>query len=117
VVAHLADSDQAWCHRLKRVIAEDRPLLIGYSETRFTAALFYHQADLEHELSLIEGMRHQMARILSHLPEEAWSRTGVHTEHGLLTLSRMLEYETDHVPHHIQTILEKRRALGLPDPA
>ena len=27
VVCHLVDSEQAWCHRMKRVIAEDNPLL------------------------------------------------------------------------------------------
>jgi uncharacterized damage-inducible protein DinB len=116
VVAHLVDSEQAWCHRMKRVIAEDRPLLIGYDESRFTAALNYHQADLEQELSLLEAMRRQMARILFALPESAWFRTGVHSERGLITLTQMLQAEIDHVPHHIQTILEKRKALGLPDP-
>ena len=29
----------------------------------------------------------------------------------------MLDIETEHVAHHVRTILEKRRALGLPDPA
>jgi uncharacterized damage-inducible protein DinB len=114
VVCHLVDSEQAWCHRMKRVIAEDRPLLIGYDETRFTAGLPYHEADLEHELALLEGMRHQMARILRGLPEAAWSRTGVHNERGLMTLEEMLQAESDHVPHHLAQILEKRKALSLP---
>ena len=114
VVCHLVDSEQAWCHRMKRVIVEDRPLLIGYDETRFTAGLPYHEADLEHELALLEGMRQQMARILRGLPEAAWSRTGVHNERGLMTLEEMLQAESDHVPHHLAQILEKRKALGLP---
>ena len=80
VVCHLVDSEQAWCHRMKRVIAEDRPLLIGYDESRFTAALDYSQSDLEEELALLEGMRRQMARTLRAQPESAWSRTGVHSE-------------------------------------
>jgi hypothetical protein len=114
VVCHLVDSEQAWCHRMKRVIAEDRPLLIGYDETRFTAGLPYHEADLEEELTLLEGMRLQMARILRGLPEEAWSRTGVHNERGLMTLEEMLRAESDHVPHHLAHVFEKRKALGLP---
>jgi uncharacterized damage-inducible protein DinB len=117
VVCHLVDSEQAWCHRMKRVIAEDRPLLIGYDETRFTAALPYPEADLEEELALLEGMRRQMARILRGLPESAWSRTGVHSERGLVTLEEMLKAETEHVPHHLAHILEKREALGLPEQA
>lgn len=113
VVCHLVDSEQAWCHRMKRVIAEDRPLLIGYDETRFTAGLPYHENDIEEELTLLEGMRRQMARTLRTLPESAWSRTGVHSERGLITLEEMLRAEVEHVPHHIGTIEEKRKALGL----
>jgi uncharacterized damage-inducible protein DinB len=114
VVCHLVDSEQAWCHRLKRVIAEDRPLVIGYDESRFATALAYHGHDLEEELTLLEGMRWQMARILRALPESAWSRTCVHSERGLMTLEEMLQNEIEHVPHHIKHILQKREALGLP---
>jgi len=113
VVCHLADSEQIWCHRMKRVIAEERPLLIGYDESRFTAALSYHQSELNQELALLEGMRHQMARILRGLPSLAWSRTGVHNERGLVTLDQMLQAEVEHVPHHIAHIIQKRIALGL----
>jgi uncharacterized damage-inducible protein DinB len=113
VVCHLVDSEQIWCHRMKRVIAEDRPLLIGYDETRFTAALPYHEADLEEELALMERMRTQMARILRGLPDAAWSRTGVHNERGLITLEEMLQAEVEHVPHHLAHVAEKRKALGL----
>ena len=113
VVCHLVDSEQAWCHRMKRVIAEDKPLLIGYDETRFTASLNYHQLDVKSELALLEGMRLQMAVILRGLPESAWARTGVHSERGLITLEEMLRTEVDHVYHHIRQVVEKRRALGL----
>src|SRR3954468_17191748 len=83
VICHLVDSEQAWCHRMKRVIAEEKPLLIGYDESRFTAELPYHQGDLQEELALLEGMRRQMARILHALPQAAWSRNGIHSERGL----------------------------------
>jgi hypothetical protein len=115
VVCHLVDSEQAWCHRLKRVIVEDKPLLIGYDETRFAAGLSYHEHDLEDELSLMDGMRRQMACILRSLADTAWSRTCIHSERGLMTLSEMLEAEVEHVPHHITHILEKRKALRLPE--
>ena len=45
---------------MKRVIAETRPLLIGYDETRFAATLGYHDRDLEQELTLLDQMRQQM---------------------------------------------------------
>jgi uncharacterized damage-inducible protein DinB len=113
VVCHLVDSDQAWSHRMKRIIAEDRPLFIGYDETRFARALAYQESDIEEELALFEGTRRQMARILRTLPPDAWARDGVHNERGLLTLQEHLQIEVDHVPHHVKFIAEKRRALGL----
>jgi uncharacterized damage-inducible protein DinB len=113
VVCHLVDSEQAWCHRMKRVIAEEKPLIVGYDESRFTATLRYETHGLQEELTLLEGMRRQMAGILSGLPEGAWSRTCVHTERGLMTLEEMLEAEVDHIPHHVRFIMEKRKAMGL----
>ena len=114
VVCHLVDSEQAYCHRMKRVIAETRPLLIGYDETRFAATLGYHDRDLEQELTLLDQMRRQMARILKSVPEGAWSATGVHSERGLMTLEDLVLTEAEHIPHHLAHVAEKRKALGLP---
>jgi hypothetical protein len=114
VVCHLADFDPILADRMKRVIAEDRPQLLGADEQRFAAALAYHERDVEEELTLIERTRSQMARILRTLPAEALQRVGVHNERGPLTLERLLTLATNHVPHHVRFIEEKRQALGLP---
>jgi hypothetical protein len=114
VVCHLADSDQSWAHRMKRVIAEDRPLFIGYDETRFVNALACHSRNLEDELGFIDQTRRQMAFILRSLPSTFFARDGVHSERGLVTLEQMLQIEVDHIPHHVRLVQEKRRALGLP---
>lgn len=115
VVCHLLDSDQAYAHRMKRVIAEDRPLLIGYDETRFTGRLHYHERDLASSLDLMEATRKDMTRVLENLPESAWSRVGVHNERGLETLEDQVKIEIEHVVHHLRHVFEKRRALGLPE--
>src|SRR5919204_5670752 len=54
VVCHLADFEPVLADRVKRVIAEDRPALLGADERRFAAALAYHERDLEEELVLVE---------------------------------------------------------------
>jgi hypothetical protein len=113
VVCHLADFDPILADRMKRIIAEDRPALIGADENRFKASLAYHDRDLEEELAIIEHTRSQMARILRTLPPEALQRTGVHNERGELTLERMLTTTINHIPHHVGFIVEKRKALGL----
>jgi uncharacterized damage-inducible protein DinB len=64
VVCHIGDFDPILADRMKRVIAEDRPQLLGADENRFAAALAYHHRDVEEELTIIERTREQMARIL-----------------------------------------------------
>jgi hypothetical protein len=114
VVCHLADFDPILADRMKRIIAEDRPPLLGADEKRFAAALAYHERDLEEELTLIERTRGQLARILRTLPPEALARVGVHNERGPLTLEQLLTITARHLPHHVKFIEEKRKALGLP---
>jgi uncharacterized damage-inducible protein DinB len=114
VVCHLADFDPVLADRMKRVIAEDRPTLLGANENRFAAALAYHERDLEEELTVIDKTRQQMARILRTLPDEALQRVGIHNERGPRTLEQLLTTAGNHIPHHVKFILEKRQALGLP---
>src|SRR5437870_9666294 len=80
VVCHLADFDPILADRMKRVIAEEKPTLIGADEKRFAAALAYHERDVNEELPIIEQTRSQMARIVRTLPAEALQRVGGHTE-------------------------------------
>jgi len=113
VICHLADFDPILCDRMKRVIAEEKPSLIGADEKHFAAKLAYHDRDLEEELNIIEKGRSQMARILRTLRPADYERIGIHSERGALTLERLLELATKHIPHHVQFIQEKRKALGL----
>jgi hypothetical protein len=113
VVCHLADFDPILADRMKRIIAEDKPPLLGASEVKFAAALAYHDRDVEEELAIIENTRRQMARILRKLPESALKREGIHNERGPMTLERMLTLSTNHIPHHVKFIEEKRKALGV----
>ena len=114
VVCHLADFDPILADRMKRVIAEERPQLLGADENRFAAALAYHQRDLEEEVAIIERTRSQMARILRTLPDEALKRVGVHNERGPRTLEDLLTGAANHITHHLKFVADKRRALGLP---
>jgi hypothetical protein len=113
VVCHLADFEPILADRMKRIIAEDNPPLLGASEVKFAAALAYHERNLDEELALVDNTRKQMARILRTLKPEALQRIGTHNERGPLTLERLLTITTSHIPHHVKFIEDKRKALGL----
>lgn len=111
VVCHIADFEPVYADRMKRVIAEDNPPLRGGDPDVWMKALAYDQRNLQEELAVISAVRAQMARILRAVPDAAWSRTGMHSEAGPLSLEELLRRITNHMPHHIEFIEEKRAAL------
>lgn len=113
VACHIVDSDQFMCDRMKRVIATERPLIVGVESADYPGPLAYHDHDLGLDLRLLAVQREQMAAELRRLPAEAWERVGVHSEVGLVTLLDLFVHATDHLESHVETIAEKRSALGL----
>lgn len=112
VVSHIADFEPVYADRMKRVIVEDRPPMAGGDPDHFAARLMYESRNLETELRLIEAVRSHMVPLLRSFSEEQFNRVGIHSEDGLLSLRALLERITNHIPHHIRFIDEKRHALS-----
>lgn len=111
VVCHLADCEVVYADRMKRVIVEDNPALLNLDPDTFAAGLAYDQRDVEEELQLIEITRRHLGRILKSLESGQFQRIGQHSIDGPLTLVDLLQRITNHIPHHIVFIEEKRAAL------
>lgn len=113
VVCHLTDTEGMFVERMKRILVEDRPLLLAADPDRFAPALKYQERDSEIELEVFETLREQMASILRLVPEESLGRFGVHSQSGLCTLEQVLEKCIGHLQHHLKFVQEKRAALGI----
>ena len=61
VICHPADFEIVHADRIRRVIAEIEPTMLGGDEKIFAARLAYHQRNAEEELLLIETIRKQVA--------------------------------------------------------
>jgi len=110
-ICHLADSEALFADRMKRILAEDQPLLAFADPKLFGPALVYSQRDAEMEIDLLELIRKQMATILRAVPPESFSRTGIHSRDGVCTLGQVLTKAVTHLQHHLKFIVEKRLAL------
>lgn len=113
VIIHLADADIVFAHRLKRILAEDRPTYHAWSENRFVERLAYDAQSAEDAVLQIETTHRQMARIFKSQPPGWLDRAGVHTDRGEQTARTVLEYATWHISHHLTFVKSKRIALGL----
>jgi hypothetical protein len=114
IVMHLLDSDLIAADRMKRVIAEEHPTLIGYNETLFAKNLPYAELDAEVACDIFAKNRRLTWEILRRLPDAAFARTGHHNEVGEVTLADLVKTYTGHVDHHMQFVKKKRELLGKP---
>jgi len=114
VVAHVADFEPVLADRMKRIVAlGEVPLLLVADENLYAKALGYHDRDVEEELNLVEAVRRQMAKIIRALKPEQLDLVGCHSKKGLVTLGQVIQTATNHIPHHIPFIADKRKALGV----
>ena len=112
VVIHCVDSDLVSVDRLKRMIAEDNPMLIGYDENKFAANLFYDAQPADEAIALLDANRKLFTNVLVKLADNAWNRKGTHNERGELTVGGYLKSTVDHLEHHIKFIHDKRAFWG-----
>lgn len=114
IVIHLMDSDLIAGDRMKRIIAEERPTLLGYNETLYGERLFPDQLDPELACDVFAKNRLLTAEILRRLPDESFERIGCHNEIGIKPLSYFVENYVKHVHHHMKFVEQKRKLLGKP---
>ena len=112
IVLHLMDSDLINADRMKRIIAEENPTLIGYDETKFTSNLFYHDQSAADAVTIFDLNRKNFAMLLRKLPAAAFDRVGTHNEAGVMTLTQWIKRTSNHLEHHLKFIIEKRAKLG-----
>lgn len=84
----------------------------GGQQTTCPEPLGYQKHDLEQELDLVAVTRRQMACTLRLVTPDAWQRTAVHSETGLVTLRQLLLHAINHLRHHLRFVAEKRAAMG-----
>jgi hypothetical protein len=99
VVHHLADSEMTSAIRLRRLLAEDRPVINGYDEEQFARVLHYDRP-IEASIAVLKAARESTAEIIERLSEAEWARTGRHSESGPYSVETWLEIYAAHGHDH-----------------
>lgn len=109
VLAHLCDSEHVWAVRLRRVLAEDEPLLEGYDQDLWAERLGYEAVDPVEAVDEFRAVRQANLRLLDRIPEASLERTGRHAERGSESARHMVRLYAGHDLVHLAQI---RRILG-----
>lgn len=110
VVHHLADSEMTSAIRIRRLIAENEPVIVGYDQEEFAQRLYYDRP-IGGSLLAFAGARASTADFLDEFQESDWDRFGSHSEFpGPFTAIGWLEYYAQHAHDHAGQIRRSRAA-------
>ena len=104
---HLADGEINSGVRLRRLIAEDSPMLPGYDENAFSRRLHYGRP-IGPSIAAVAAVRAATFQILEELSDEEWARPGTHSEHGPYGVEDWLRDYAGHPGDHAE---QARRTL------
>jgi hypothetical protein len=110
IVHHLADSEMNSAIRLRRLIAEDNPEIIGYDQEEY-ARILYYDRPIDPSLAVFNAVRMSTADILDRLSEEQWQRAGTHSESGSYSVLDWLQIYAVHAHEHADQIRRARATV------
>jgi hypothetical protein len=104
VVCHCADSEMNGAARIRYLVAQKDPAILGYDQDEWARVFDYHTLPLEPALRTIEAVRASTTVLLRALPEEAWRKEGRHSESGRYSAQDWLRIYSDHLEKHARQI-------------
>jgi hypothetical protein len=103
IAHHLADSEAMAYIRLRRLIAEESPLIAGYDEPEWARRLHYDRP-IAPSVAVLAAVRAASLQLLETLTDGEWSRVGTHSDSGSYGVGDWLRIYSDHSHDHADQI-------------
>jgi hypothetical protein len=104
VVVHCADSETNAALRIRYLLAEKDPLIVGYDQDAWARLFDYHAQPLEDALAATTAARGRTVPLLRKMSEADWQKAGRHTESGPYTADDWLRIYAAHLEGHASQI-------------
>ncbi len=104
VVVHCADSETFAATRIRLLLAEPEPLIVGYDENEWARAFDYHRSDIDLALDVVAQVRSHTASMFRRLDDPAWDKVGRHTHSGVYGTGNWLRNYAEHLEVHAAQI-------------
>ena len=104
ILCHCADSEMNGALRVRYLVAESDPRIIGYDQDVWTRTFDYHSRDETLALELAEAARRWTVPVLEGLSAGQWLKEGTHSERGRMTTEDWLRTYAEHLHTHARQI-------------
>ena len=104
VIVHCADSETNSHMRIRYLVAENSPTIVGYDQDRWAAAMDYHAHPLAPAMAAVTAVRANTVPLLRRMSEQDWAQMGRHTESGAYGAEDWLKTYAEHLEVHTRQI-------------
>jgi len=104
LLVHLADTETVLLDRLRRLAADEKPMLQAFDQDHWAARLAYKQRNLKLCRQQFEAARESVIELLELLESGVDGRTGTHSEAGVQTFAQVAEKVYAHSAHHLDQL-------------
>jgi hypothetical protein len=101
---HIVDVDAVMLDRLRRALADAKPLLWALDPERWTARLAFPERSLAVALAQLEANRAAYLDLLASVTVTEQAREAIHSEKGALTIARLGHSAVWHHEHHLEQV-------------
>jgi tRNA-binding protein len=114
IVAHLADAELVFAHRLRTVFATDGAPLQAFDPDRWAAAFDYHSCDALTSVELFGALRRGTLRMLRNTAPALMDNAGIHEEWGRKSARELVDLEAGHDRNHVAQMERILANVGSP---
>jgi hypothetical protein len=101
VIHHLADSHIHSFIRMRYIATTDNPTIQPYDQDEWAKLPDACTGPIEPSLEILKGAHARWAAFLGALPEDAFTRTGLHPERGTVSLDDLVRIYAGHGEKHL----------------
>ncbi len=112
IVGHLADAEWAWGWRIRTVLSQQRPAILGYDQEAWVRAQGHNDREPREHLDAFVAMRRSNLALWRRIAPEDMERLGLHAERGPESLRTMLRMHAGHDLLHLDQIDRYLAAIG-----
>jgi hypothetical protein len=101
VLNHLADSDLVTGARIRMIVTQDQPTLVGYDQEAWTERFGSLDATPQETVDRWLVLRRANVRLYESLRPEEWDRVGLHSERGAESVRLTIQLQAGHDRMHL----------------
>jgi hypothetical protein len=100
VVCHCADSETNAYARIRYLVAEKDPLVLGYDEAEWARRFDYHALPVDSAFATIDAVRGHTVALIERFSDADWALAGRHSHSGAYSAESWLEIYAQHLEKH-----------------